>query len=188
MKLSAKIKELRKLKGLTQFDLSDLSGISLRTIQRIENDETKPSKHSLNKIGEALDHDFDLKKSNRWKNILKKINRNNVILFFALITISIGGYFYYLKQQDYSVKIVAIKIESDKIEDFTQIEWDSIKEVVSLNADKEILVKLFYSNKDSNLSGIKNFDLEFKLTASNFEKDVTAIEHTLRRLNVVKSE
>jgi len=55
MKLGPKIKNLRKKKGLTQFDLSEKSGLSLRTIQRIENNENKPSIYSLRKIGEVLD-------------------------------------------------------------------------------------------------------------------------------------
>ena len=72
MKLGTKIKELRKKKGLTQRDLSEKSGLSLRTIQRIENDENKPSVYSLRKIGEVLNHKFNLKQFNIMRNILKK--------------------------------------------------------------------------------------------------------------------
>ena len=71
MKLGTKIKELRKKKGLTQRDLSEKSGLSLRTIQRIENDENKPSVYSLRKIGEVLNHKFNLKKFNIMRNYSK---------------------------------------------------------------------------------------------------------------------
>ena len=71
---------------------------------------------------------------------------------------------------------------SDKIEDFVQFEWNSMKEVVSLDTNKEIVVRLMYSNRDSISSGISNFDLKFKLTESGFEKDITHIENALRTL------
>ena len=186
MKLGTKIKELRKKERLTQLDLSEKSGLSLRTIQRIENNENKPSVYSLRKIGEVLNHEFNLKDFNIMRNIFEKENRNYLILILGLITVSIGGYFYYSNQLDNYVDVVDMKIESDTIEDFVQFEWGSMKEVVSLDSDKEIVVRLMYSNKDSILSGIKNFDLKFKLTEGNFEKDVTVIEHSLQKLTSVE--
>ena len=54
-----------------------------------------------------------------------------------------------------------------------------MKEIVRLDSDKEIVVRLLYSNKDTILSGINNFDLKFKLTENSFEKDITVIEHSL---------
>ncbi len=188
MKLGARIKELRRKKGLTQYDLSEKSGLSLRTIQRIENSENKPSVYSLRKIGEALDYTFNLKEFNIMKNIFEKENRNYLILTVALIAVSIGGYFYYSNQLEYSVEVIDMKIESNQIEDFVQFEWGGLREVVRLDADKEIVVRLIYSNEDSNLSGINNFDLKFTLSESNFEKDVAAIEHSLKNLTNLKFE
>lgn len=182
MKLGTKIKELRKKEGLTQVDLSEKSGLSLRTIQRIENDENKPSVYSLRMIGEVLNYKFNLKKFNIMRNIFEKENRKYLILIFGLISVSIGGYFYYSNQLDNYVDVVDIKIESDKIEDFINFEWDSMKEVVSLDSDKEIVVRLIYSNKDSISTGINNFDLKHKLTEINFEKDVKGIKHSLQIL------
>ena len=182
MKLGTKIKELRKKEGLTQVDLSEKSGLSLRTIQRIENDENKPSVYSLRMIGEVLNYKFNLKKFNIMRNIFEKENRNYLILIFGLISVSIGGYFYYSNQLDNYVDVVDIKIESDKIEDFINFEWDSMKEVVSLDSDKEIVVRLIYSNKDSISTGINNFDLKHKLTEINFEKDVKGIKRSLQIL------
>ena len=147
MKLGTKIKELRKKEGLTQVDLSEKSGLSLRTIQRIENDENKPSVYSLRMIGEVLNYKFNLKKFNIMRNIFEKENRNYLILIFGLISVSIGGYFYYSNQLDNYVDVVDIKIESDKIEDFVNFEWDSMKEVVSLDSDKEIVVRLIFQTK-----------------------------------------
>ena len=188
MKLGTKIKELRKKEGLTQVDLSEKSGLSLRTIQRIENDENKPSVYSLRMIGEVLNYKFNLKKFNIMRNIFEKENRKYLILIFGLISVSIGGYFYYSNQLDNYVDVVDIKIESDKIEDFVKFEWDSMKEVVSLDSDKEIVVRLLYSNKDSISSGINNFDLNYKLTESNFEEDIRTIENQIQKLASIKFE
>ena len=182
MKLGPKIKELRKKEGLTQLDLSERSGLSLRTIQRIENNENKPSVYSLRKIGEVLDYKFNLKEFNIMKNIFEKENRNYLILILGLISVTIGGYFYYSNQLNDYVGVIDMKMESNKIEDFIQFEWDSLKEVVSLDTDKEIIVRLIYSNRDSIISGINDFDLMFKLTESSFKKDVTVIEHSLQKL------
>ena len=186
MKLGTKIKELRKKEGLTQLDLSEKSGLSLRTIQRIENNENKPSVYSLRMIGEVLNYKFNLKKFNIMKNIFEKENRNYLILIIGLISVSIGGYFYYSNQLDKHVDVVDMKIESDKIEDFLTFEWESMKEVVSLDTDKEIVLRLIYSDKDSILSGIKSFDFKYTLTESSFEKDVKGIELSLQKLTKMK--
>ena len=186
MKLGTKIKELRKKKGLTQRDLSEKSGLSLRTIQRIENDENKPSVYSLRKIGEVLNHKFNLKQFNIMRNIFEKENRNYLTLILGLLSVSIGGYFYYSNQLDKYVDVVDMKMESDKIEDFLTFEWESMKEVVSLDTDKEIVLRLIYSDKDSILSGIKSFDFKYTLTESSFEKDVKGIELSLQKLTKMK--
>lgn len=81
-----------------------------------------------------------------------------------------------------------MKMESNKIEDFLNFEWDSMKEIVSLDSDKEIVVRLMYSNKDSISSGINNFDLNYKLTESNFEEDIRTIENQIQKLNSIKFE
>ena len=188
MKLGQKIKELRIKEGLTQLGLSEKSGLSLRTIQRIENNENKPSVYSLRKIGEVLEYKFNLKEFNIMKNIFEKENRNYLILILGLISVTIGGYFYFSNQLNDYVDVVDMKMESDKIEDFIQFEWDSMKELVSLDTDKEIVVRLIYSNKDSISSGINGFDLKFKLTESSFEKDVTVIEHSLQKLTTIEFE
>ena len=186
MKLGTKIKEVRKKKGFTQLDLSEKSGLSLRTIQRIENDENKPSVYSLRMIGEVLNYKFNLKKFKIMRNIFEKENRNYLILILGLISVSIGGYFYYSNQLDEYVNVDEIKIESDKIEDFLTFEWENIKKVVSLDTDKEIVVRLIYSDKDSILSGIKRFDFKYTLTESSFEKDVKGIELSLQKLTTMK--
>ena len=73
-------------------------------------------------------------------------------------------------------------------EDFLNFEWDSMKEIVSLDSDKEIVVRLMYSNKDSISSGINNFDLNYNLTESNFEEDIRTIENQIQKLNSIKFE
>lgn len=59
MKISDKIVEIRKLKGLTQEELAEKSNISLRTLQRIENDQNEPRGKTLHLICEALGTNFD---------------------------------------------------------------------------------------------------------------------------------
>lgn len=58
MNIGIVIKEIRKLKGLIQQELSDKANLSERTIQRIENDEVEPSSYSLKNIGDILEIDL----------------------------------------------------------------------------------------------------------------------------------
>ena len=55
--IAKKIRQTRKLKGLTQEELAELSQINLRTIQRIENSENDPRSKTLNLICEVLQID-----------------------------------------------------------------------------------------------------------------------------------
>lgn len=55
MSLAQKIVQIRKMKGLSQEELSDKAGISLRTLQRIEKEETEPRGHTLRAITEVLE-------------------------------------------------------------------------------------------------------------------------------------
>lgn len=52
--LSARVKELRNQKGLSQETLAEESGLSLRTIQRIENGESNPTGDTLKRLSRAL--------------------------------------------------------------------------------------------------------------------------------------
>ena len=54
VKLAKKIKELRKLNGLSQEALSETSKLNLRTIQRIEAGETEARGDTLKRLAEAL--------------------------------------------------------------------------------------------------------------------------------------
>ncbi|MEM9052962.1 MAG: helix-turn-helix domain-containing protein, partial [Bacteroidota bacterium] len=67
MRLGARIRESRMKKGLTQAELAEQSGLTERTIQRIENHDTEPSNHSLKKLGEVLNENFNEKKLNDMK-------------------------------------------------------------------------------------------------------------------------
>lgn len=58
MNIGIVIKEIRKLKGLTQLELSEQANLSQRTVQRIENHEVEPSFYSLKNIGDILDVDL----------------------------------------------------------------------------------------------------------------------------------
>ena len=52
--LSARVKDLRNQKGMSQEILADESSLSLRTIQRIENGETNPTGDTLIRLSNAL--------------------------------------------------------------------------------------------------------------------------------------
>ena len=58
---SQQLLELRRAAELTQVELSVKAGVSLATIQGIERGTGNPSLRTLNKILDALDHDFELK-------------------------------------------------------------------------------------------------------------------------------
>ena len=77
------IREVRKLRGLTQLELSDETNISVRTIQRIEKDTVEPSLYSLKGISEILEVDFlKIKNKNSMAYVKKllgiNINENNM--------------------------------------------------------------------------------------------------------------
>ena len=73
MNIGVVIKEVRKQKGLTQFDLSEHANLSVRTIQRIENNEVEPTFYSLKSIGEFLEID------------LQEIRNKNSMMFTSKI-------------------------------------------------------------------------------------------------------
>lgn len=49
------LKEIRKKKGLSQYELAEAARVNLRTIQRIEKNESEPRGKTLNLICEVLD-------------------------------------------------------------------------------------------------------------------------------------
>jgi len=53
--IGEKIKEARKMKGLSQEELADLAKINLRTIQRIETNKNEPRGKTLNLICDVLE-------------------------------------------------------------------------------------------------------------------------------------
>ena len=70
--LSARVKELRNKKGMSQEVLAEESGLSLRTIQRIENGDSNPTGDSLKRLSNALDVnpdeliDWTIKEDNKY--------------------------------------------------------------------------------------------------------------------------
>ncbi|MDO5970176.1 helix-turn-helix domain-containing protein [Flavivirga aquimarina] len=53
--IGIKIREVRKIKGLSQEELADIAKVNLRTIQRIENNKNEPRGKTLHLICQALD-------------------------------------------------------------------------------------------------------------------------------------
>jgi transcriptional regulator with XRE-family HTH domain len=89
--LSARVKELRNKKGMSQEVLAEESGLSLRTIQRIENGDSNPTGDSLKRLSNALDVnpdeliDWTIKED---KNYLIFLNLSALtFLFFPMLGI-----------------------------------------------------------------------------------------------------
>jgi uncharacterized Tic20 family protein/DNA-binding Xre family transcriptional regulator len=71
--LGIKVSELRQQKGLTQEQLAEKCEVSARTIQRIESGEVDPRSYTLQRLGEALEFDFEEEETgneNIWLAIL----------------------------------------------------------------------------------------------------------------------
>jgi transcriptional regulator with XRE-family HTH domain len=64
--IADRIRELRRLNGITQRDLAERSGVSRRTIQAIEAGTVSPRLDLLEKLAEAMGHTVNLieKKNN----------------------------------------------------------------------------------------------------------------------------
>jgi transcriptional regulator with XRE-family HTH domain len=91
--LASRIKELRKLKGMSQEFLAEESGLSLRTIQRIENGESNPTGESLKRLSNALNVnpdeliDWSIKEDKKYLTFLNLSALT--FLFFPLLGILI---------------------------------------------------------------------------------------------------
>jgi transcriptional regulator with XRE-family HTH domain len=88
--IGKKIRELRKIKGLSQEDLAESAKVNLRTIQRIENNESEPRGKTLYLICAVLDINAG--------DILdygKQIDKNYLIIFhlsvLAFLAIPVGN-------------------------------------------------------------------------------------------------
>jgi transcriptional regulator with XRE-family HTH domain len=55
-----KLKDLRKLQGLTLLDVAELTGLSEKTIRHIESNKLSVSLENWIKVGKALGLKFDL--------------------------------------------------------------------------------------------------------------------------------
>ena len=186
MNLNRQIKNLRLKKGYTQLDLSEKTGLSLRTIQRIEKNEVKPSLYSLKKIGDVFQEEFDMKDYSPSESFLKKENRNYLVFFMSLISISIGIFFYTHDDRNNKVKIVDMKVQSDDLADFVLFDWSSLNEVVELNTDNEFIIHLEYNNRNNKSSDrLENFSLKFELSKDNFQERVKNIKDKLENLNAL---
>jgi len=100
--LSARVKELRYQKGISQNTLAEESALSLRTIQRIENGETNPTGDSLQRLSSALNVNLDelvdwsIKENNRYL-ILLNLSALTFI-FFPLLGILVPFIFWASKK------------------------------------------------------------------------------------------
>lgn len=75
MSLANNIKTQRRLKNLTQQQLSELINKNIRTIQKYEKGETTPSMDVLKDIANALDIDIDVLTSTYKKDKIEKYKK-----------------------------------------------------------------------------------------------------------------
>ena len=94
--IAKKIRETRKIKGLTQEELAEQAKINLRTIQRIENSESEPRGKTINLICEVLEIDSKelilTDSSIREKNIGTKIINGLFLIALNMVLIGIIGF------------------------------------------------------------------------------------------------
>jgi len=89
--LGLKVSELRQLKNLTQEQLAEKCEVSTRTIQRIESGEVDPRAFTLQRLGEALNFDFEEHNpanENLWLTILH-LSSAVVMLIIPLVVWSV---------------------------------------------------------------------------------------------------
>ncbi|MGM0634560.1 MAG: helix-turn-helix domain-containing protein [Bacteroidota bacterium] len=94
--IADKIKENRKIKGLTQEELAEKATINLRTIQRIENAESEPRGKTLKLISDVLEIDLNElvldEKSIANRNLTTRIANGILILLINFLLIGIIGF------------------------------------------------------------------------------------------------
>jgi len=137
--LKKTLKEFRKIKHLSQQELSDRSGISVRTIQRIEKNLSKGSPYIIKSICKALQIEIDdielssvlpenhethsgnevesidatTCENNNYTRQLKLINTSSMlVLLFPLLNLLIPFILYWKTRKSANNKIVALKILS----------------------------------------------------------------------------
>ena len=92
------ISDTRKLKGLTQEELSELSNVNLRTIQRVENNENVPRSKTLILLCDVLQLNY-VELLNRSENVSKGKNYWKMVidgLFLVILNLALMGIFGYL--------------------------------------------------------------------------------------------
>lgn len=86
MSLGQRIKEARKLKGISQSALSEKIGISLRTLQRFEKNERLPNVTTIFNIAQTLQVPLDqLLETNPDGTVTLAANDTDAVLFFKHI-------------------------------------------------------------------------------------------------------
>jgi transcriptional regulator with XRE-family HTH domain len=83
--ISARIKETRIDKKLSQEELSEKSGLSLRTIQRLENGESVPRGDTLKRLTNALELPTNYFNNSLFENNDKGDNKNLLVVPWFLI-------------------------------------------------------------------------------------------------------
>ena len=129
--IGAKIKEIRKRKGLSQEELADYAKVNLRTIQRIENNENEPRGKTLNLICEVLETNVEdlLDYGKTEDNIYLIFFHLSVLVYWVLpLGNVILPLILWLNKRD---KIVGLKEIGSNVLNF-QIVWSVVANVMLL--------------------------------------------------------
>ena len=162
------IKELRKEKNLTQYDLADLIPISREAVSKWERNTTKPNKASLDRLSEIFDITpdelllgkrlSDLEKEElqklttdlyKQKNHNRKMFKISLVIIFVLIFSFLA--FYFVTSYN-SIKVYRLKYNQDNTIITNGIFVTTRKRfyfnVGDIETDEEILsLRLYYKNK-----------------------------------------
>ncbi len=90
-RIAKRIKDVRKLKGLTQEELAELSNVNLRTIQRIENNKNEPRRQTLVLICNVLA--IDINEFANGESIKRNTLGNKIVnvLFLVVLNLILMG-------------------------------------------------------------------------------------------------
>ena len=94
--IAKRIRETRKVKGITQEELAEQAKVNLRTVQRIENSESDPRGKTLNLICDVLDIDskelIAKQKPNRIIHIGEKLVTGFFLVILNLVLVGAIGF------------------------------------------------------------------------------------------------
>ena len=173
------VKELRKERNLSQYELADMIPISREAVSKWERNTTMPNQDSLKRLSEIFEISTDelligkrlsdLEKEElakltidlyKQKNKSKKMLVISIIIIFALL---FAFFAYYFISSYNSIKVYRLKYDNDNITIKDGIFVTTRKKfyfnVSNIQTDKEVIgLRLYYKNKNKEEVEISSFN------------------------------